>query len=56
MESNGKSVRADGSVLDYATTPVIWGAAGTGCQLSFFQALHQGSDIVPLDIMVPLAP
>ncbi len=56
MESNGKSVRADGSVLDYATTPVIWGAAGTGCQHSFFQALHQGSDIVPLDIMVPLAP
>ena len=56
MESNGKSVRADGSVLDYATTPVIWGAAGTGCQHSFFQALHQGRDIVPLDIMVALAP
>ena len=56
MESNGKSVRADGSAVDYPTTPVIWGAAGTGCQHSFFQALHQGRDIIPLDIMVPLAP
>ncbi|MGB1920892.1 MAG: glucose-6-phosphate isomerase [Candidatus Puniceispirillaceae bacterium] len=56
MESNGKSVSRDGSPLHIATTPVIWGAAGTGCQHSFFQALHQGSDIVPLDIMVPLAP
>ena len=56
MESNGKSVSRDGSPLDIVTTPVVWGAAGTGCQHSFFQALHQGSDIVPLDIMVPLAP
>ncbi len=56
MESNGKSVSRDGSPLDIATTPVIWGAAGTGCQHSFFQALHQGSDIVPLDIMIPLLP
>ena len=47
MESNGKSVSRDGSPLDIATTPVVWGAAGTGCQHSFFQALHQGSDIVP---------
>ena len=56
MESNGKSVSRNGSPLDIATTPVIWGAAGTGCQHSFFQALHQGSDIVPLDIMIPLSP
>ena len=56
MESNGKSVRTDGSAVDYPTAPVIWGAAGTGCQHSFFQALHQGCDIIPLDIMVPLAP
>jgi glucose-6-phosphate isomerase len=56
MESNGKSVSRDGTPLDSATTPVIWGAAGTGCQHSFFQALHQGSDVVPLDIMVPLSP
>lgn len=56
MESNGKSVTRDGQPIDYATTPVIWGAAGTGCQHSFFQALHQGADIVPLDILVPLRP
>ncbi len=56
MESNGKSVSRDGNPLDVVTAPVVWGAAGTGCQHSFFQALHQGSDIVPLDIMVPLAP
>lgn len=56
MESNGKSVTRDGAAIDYATSPVIWGEAGTGCQHSFFQALHQGSDIVPLDILLPLRP
>ena len=56
MESNGKSVSATGEAMDCATAPVIWGAAGTGCQHSFFQALHQGSDIVPIDILLPLAP
>ena len=56
MESNGKSVSRNGAGLDYPTAPVIWGAAGTGCQHSFFQALHQGSDIVPMDILVPLTP
>ena len=56
MESNGKSVSVDGAPLDHATTPVIWGTAGTGCQHSFFQALHQGSDVVPLDILLPMRP
>jgi len=56
MESNGKSVSRDGDALDYATAPVIWGEAGTGCQHSFFQALHQGRDIVPLDIIFPRHP
>ncbi len=56
MESNGKSVTAKGDAIDYATAPVIWGTAGTGCQHSFFQALHQGRDIVPLDILVPMRP
>lgn len=56
MESNGKSVSIDGAPLAHATTPVIWGTAGTGCQHSFFQALHQGTDIVPLDILLPLRP
>ena len=56
MESNGKSVTLEGAAIDHATTPVIWGTAGTGCQHSFFQALHQGTDIVPLDILLPLRP
>ena len=56
MESNGKSVAATGETLDWATAPVIWGTVGTGCQHSFFQALHQGTDIVPLDILLPLRP
>lgn len=56
MESNGKSVSRDGEMLGYATAPVIWGEAGTGCQHSFFQALHQGHDIVPLDILFPRHP
>ena len=56
MESNGKSVSVDGAPLDHATTPVIWGTAGTGCQHSFFQALHQAGEPVPLDILVPLRP
>ena len=56
MESNGKTVTATGVPVECATTPVIWGTAGTGCQHSFFQALHQGSDIVPLDILLPLRP
>ena len=56
MESNGKSVTATGEAVEWSTTPVIWGTAGTGCQHSFFQALHQGTDIVPLDILLPLRP
>jgi len=56
MESNGKSVSVDGAPLEHATAPVIWGTAGTGCQHSFFQALHQGSEVVPLDILVPMRP
>ena len=54
MESNGKSVDRDGQKLDYKASPIIWGEAGTGCQHSFFQALHQEADICPIDILVPL--
>ena len=56
MESNGKSVDRHGKPLDYFTSPIIWGEAGTGAQHSFFQALHQEADICPLDILVPLQP
>jgi glucose-6-phosphate isomerase len=52
MESNGKSVTSAGSPIDYATSPVIFGAIGTNAQHAFFQFLHQGTDIVPCDFIV----
>lgn len=51
MESLGKSVKLDGSAVDVDTVPVWWGGAGTDVQHSFFQALHQGTGIVPLDLV-----
>lgn len=51
MESLGKSVKLDGSAVDADTVPVWWGGAGTDVQHSFFQALHQGTGIVPLDFV-----
>ncbi len=56
MESLGKSVRADGGALDVATVPVIWGGVGTSSQHSFFQALHQGTDTVPVEFVGVLRP
>ena len=52
MESNGKSVDLDGSVIDYPTCPIIFGEAGTNGQHSFHQLLHQGTDIVSSDILI----
>lgn len=54
MESNGKSVAKDGSPVDYATAPVIWGAVGTNGQHAFHQLLMQGTQIVPVDFILPL--
>ncbi len=51
MESNGKFVRRDGSRVDYATGPVVWGEPGTNGQHAFFQLIHQGTDIVPSDFI-----
>ena len=51
MESLGKSVRLDRSVLEVETVPVWWGGAGTDTQHSFFQALHQGTQVVPADFI-----
>jgi glucose-6-phosphate isomerase len=51
MESLGKSVRTDGSPVEVDTVPVWWGGAGTDTQHSFFQALHQGTSIVPADFI-----
>jgi len=52
MESNGKSRRLDGSAVEVPTAGVLWGEAGTNVQHSFFQLLHQGTDIVPVDLLV----
>ncbi len=52
MESNGKSVRLDGSAPRDATGPVIWGEPGTNSQHSFFQHLHQGTDVIPVDFLM----
>ncbi|QIL20406.1 glucose-6-phosphate isomerase [Thermomonas sp. HDW16] len=51
MESLGKSVHVDGSAVDAETVPVWWGGAGTDTQHSFFQALHQGTQVVPADFI-----
>lgn len=51
MESLGKSVKLDGSPVRGDTVPVWWGGAGTDTQHSFFQALHQGTSIVPADFI-----
>ncbi len=52
MESNGKSVAMDGSALARPSGPVVWGAPGTNGQHAFFQALHQGSDVVPVEFLL----
>ena len=51
MESNGKSVNRDGAPINYLTGPVIFGEPGTNGQHSFYQLLHQGTDIVPLQFI-----
>lgn len=56
MESNGKSVNRAGAPLDYATTPVLWGDVGTNAQHAYFQMLHQGTAVNPVDFVLPLQP
>lgn len=51
MESNGKQVNRDGGIIDYATGPIIFGEPGTNGQHSFYQLLHQGTDIIPLQFI-----
>jgi glucose-6-phosphate isomerase len=51
MESNGKQVDADGKALTYGTSPVLWGEPGTNGQHAFFQMLHQGTDVVPVEFV-----
>jgi glucose-6-phosphate isomerase len=52
MESNGKRVDADGEPVDCATSPVVWGEPGTNGQHAFFQMLHQGTDVVPVEFIL----
>ena len=51
MESNGKSVTADGRPVDRATAPVTWGGVGTDAQHAVFQLLHQGTDVIPVEFL-----
>ena len=51
MESNGKSVRQDGSTIETSTSPVIWGGVGTNSQHAFMQMLHQGTQAVPSEFI-----
>jgi glucose-6-phosphate isomerase len=54
MESNGKRVTCDGRVVDYQTGPIIWGEPGTNGQHAFYQLLHQGTKLVPVDFIAPI--
>ncbi len=51
MESNGKQVRLDGTPVDYETGPIVWGEPGTNGQHAFYQLIHQGTTIIPADLI-----
>jgi len=51
MESNGKHVTLDGAHVDYATGPIYWGEPGTNGQHSFYQLIHQGTNLIPCDFI-----
>jgi glucose-6-phosphate isomerase len=54
MESNGKSIGRESMPLDYQTAPVNWGKIGTDSQHSFFQLIHQGTQMIPVDFLAPV--
>ncbi len=56
MESNGKSVTREGAPVDTPTCPAIWGEPGTNGQHAYFQLLHQGTDVTPIDFIAALRP
>ena len=56
MESNGKSVRRDGGRIEYSTGSIVWGEPGTNGQHSFYQLLHQGTDVVACDLIFAANP
>jgi glucose-6-phosphate isomerase len=54
MESNGKTVNRFGMSVSISTGPVVWGSAGSDGQHAYFQLLHQGSDLIPADFIIPV--
>lgn len=54
MESNGKRIDRDGNVVDYSTGPIIWGESGTNGQHAFYQLIHQGTMLIPVDFIAPV--
>jgi len=56
MESNGKGVDRAGAALPYGTSPVVWGEAGTNGQHAYFQMLHQGTDVIPVEFIAVRTP
>ncbi len=56
MESNGKSVDINGDALPYGTSPVVWGEPGTNGQHAYFQMLHQGTDVIPVEFIAVKTP
>ncbi|MER2605215.1 MAG: glucose-6-phosphate isomerase [Siculibacillus sp.] len=56
MESNGKNIRKDGRPVEGPTGPIVWGEPGTNGQHAFFQLLHQGTDVVPVDFLLAAEP
>ena len=56
MESNGKRVDTAGNALPFGTSPVLWGEPGTNGQHAYFQMLHQGTDVVPVEFVAVRKP
>jgi glucose-6-phosphate isomerase len=56
MESNGKRVTSSGTPVTEATGPIVWGNVGTNGQHAYFQLLHQGTDVTPVDFIAALKP
>ncbi len=56
MESNGKRVDAEGRALPFGTSPVVWGEPGTNGQHAYFQMLHQGTDVIPVEFIAVKTP
>lgn len=53
MESNGKRASRDGAFVSYQTGPIVWGEPGTNGQHAFYQLIHQGTQLIPCDFIVP---